>query len=376
MRSLSDYPLVQFEQLRIDHGVKLGDTATIPLRDYREWNRLPSIIRREKFFNTKMEFIGGSQSNNINFENILQYDPVLVNCLARWLLVNYKLNYYPYYDLNICSIYTDLPQSIQVAKKMMQYFKQELSPDMYDKIKFYMIPLYEHDPVYAMQSLKNISHSIHCVENFAVFSSPIEGMNDPMHKFSVDDPVYILMLNDIIKNMAHDLARYSKEKGHWEQCYLDINEQGVKTRRYDTNIDYWCQTAIDYAYSDVDPNSIADTEIYIPTRLVQLFEMIKRRVPEHKLFAIDSPRRWKPSLSRLIRVLCGHKSVSGSSLQLDNSYITDFTQLKEIYEQVNESMQYCAVEDLSQFIDKWSDEEDDKQTLKILNQSSLAIFHN
>ena len=117
-----DYPLLTFEQLVSTNGIGKGKTGRIPLRDYIEWRNFPNIMKRENFFTQRKQMSTGS-IDPLLYDSILNYDPVFSECLAKWLLVNYKLNDYPYYDLNIVNIYTDLPQGIQICKSLMTYLK-------------------------------------------------------------------------------------------------------------------------------------------------------------------------------------------------------------------------------------------------------------
>ena len=106
VRLKSDYPLLSFEQLVSTNGIKQGQVGRISLRDYIEWQNFPYIMKRENFFTQKNPVSMGTKSDPLLFDNILDCDPLFSKCLAKWLLVNYKLNDYPYYDLNVCLLYT------------------------------------------------------------------------------------------------------------------------------------------------------------------------------------------------------------------------------------------------------------------------------
>lgn len=165
-------------------------------------------------------------------EHLQFYDPIVTQCIAKWLLVDYKLNAYPYYDLNIVNVFTDLRQAVKIAKGMMTYFQSVLSKGMFERIKYFIIPLYNDHTVTTEKLLNGIPGDVRLVENAAIF--PPSGSNIDMEKpFSIEDPVYVLMLNDIIKNLSHDLVRFSNELNQWQQCYMDIHTDGTRSKRFD-----------------------------------------------------------------------------------------------------------------------------------------------
>lgn len=141
VRFKATYPLIEIEQLRNGKSFNVGETGTLALRDYFEWRALPSIMRHETFFTQRNKLL--DQVTN-STERLSLYDPILTHCIAKWLLVDYKLNSYPYSDLNIINIYTNLPQSLRIAKSMMSYFQLVLSEDMFERIKYIMVPLHSH----------------------------------------------------------------------------------------------------------------------------------------------------------------------------------------------------------------------------------------
>lgn len=381
VRFQSSYPLVQIEELR-SHTLRPGQTATIPLRDYYEWTTMPDLMKHERFF-TKRNPVSGHAIEDLQF-----YDPIVTQSIAKWLLVNYKLNAYPYYDLNIVNVFTDLRQAVRISKGMMNYFQSSLSKEMFERIKYFIIPLYNDNTIPIEKFLDRIPGDVRLVENAAIF--PPNGSNIDLEKpFSIEDPVYVLMLNDIIKNLSHDLVQFSDELNRWQQCYVDIHADGTSSQRFEKDMDFWCQYTLQLLSSQ---DQYLDKKSHIPTRLVQLFDMIKICAPEHRLFAIDVPQRWQPSFWTTVKFLLGKNAIPRSQLvgpSIDEKlmhFIADFTQVKKIYSDINETSKYCEFEDLSEFIDQWTDlsdvEEHSTMTrdrleaqLEMIRRSSLGVIH-
>ncbi|CDF90741.1 ZYBA0S08-01904g1_1 [Zygosaccharomyces bailii CLIB 213] len=354
VRFKSNYPLVQIEELRT-HTLRSGETATIPMRDYYEWETMPDIMKRERFFTARNPSLASTM------EDLVLYDPIVTHCIANWLLVDYKLNAYPYYDLNIVNVFTDVQQAVRIVQSMMSYFQSALSRNMFERIKYFIVPLYSDHVMVTEEQLTGIPGDVRLVENAALF--PPNGSNMSMDKpFSIEDPVYVLLLNDIIKNLSHDLVEYSDSIHKWSQAFMDIHADGTSTKRFDTDMDFWCSYTLKMTLGQ-DKNNVGQskTGIHIPTRLVQLFEMIKLCAPEHKLFAIDIPQRWEPSLWSMIKFLLGGgpaptSQIAGNNLGRKSAhFISDFTQVQQIYSEVNERGKYCEIQDLSEFVDQWVD---------------------
>ncbi|CCE90406.1 type II protein arginine methyltransferase TDEL_0B02770 [Torulaspora delbrueckii] len=397
VRFKATYPLIEIEQLRNGKSFNVGETGTLALRDYFEWRALPSIMRHETFFTQRNKLL--DQVTN-STERLSLYDPILTHCIAKWLLVDYKLNSYPYSDLNIINIYTNLPQSLRIAKSMMSYFQLVLSEDMFERIKYIMVPLHSHQKRPSTKLTSGIPGKVQIVHDRAVFSSQVSNKYNP-RPFVIEDPVYFLMLDDVLKNTSHDLVKYNQEAGKWEQCYVDIDEHGRRTRRFDSEMDYWCQIALKRALKEHDPSATAKTEgVLIPTRLIQLFELLKECAPAHKLFAIDTPQRWDPSFFSMIKLLLGHKPLRASQiLEPERSSIwsgrrddhaprfaIDFAQAQQLYMSINENNRLCEVKDMSEFVDQWFDARSDvmgeltkdklNSQLEVIDGSLLAILHS
>ncbi|CAI1533909.1 hypothetical protein SEUBUCD646_0K00680 [Saccharomyces eubayanus] len=384
-----DYPLLTFEQLVSTNGIGKGQTGRISLRDYVEWQNFPNIMKRENFFTQRKQASTGS-IDPILFDNIINYDPVFSECLAKWLLVNYKLNDYPYYDLNIVNIYTDLPQGIQICKSLMTYLKSTLSENMFQRIKYFMMPLYKCDNV-PLKVLDGIPGAVSLVQDYPVSPTLLK------EKFLIEDPVNILMLNDVIKYTTHDLVRYSSYHNAWEQCFVDVDENGQNNKTFDSDIDYSCKLALDQMFSE-QSNIVPDKEIYIPTKLIEIFTTIKNNIPEHRLFTVDTPQRSSPTLLSILKSLLNPRLTGSSQIVEPYSdsifsdicsgrvyFMTDFLQLQKIYNDINESSRSCEVEDISDFVEKWmSPSGTDTRTLsngkkphlEDISNSTLATLHS
>ncbi|QLQ82023.1 hypothetical protein HG537_0G02770 [Torulaspora globosa] len=396
IRFKSTYPLIQIEQLRKGNGIDVGENGSLALRDYYEWLNLPSMMKHESFFTERGELLNDVADRT---ERLTMYDPILTRSIARWLLVDYKLNYYPYSDLNIINVYTDLPQSLRIAESMMGYFKRILSSNMFERIRYTMVPLYSHRQRLSAKLTRKITGEV-IVSDAAIFTSEFSGTSHPQ-QFVIEDPVYFLMLNDVFKNTSHDLVRYNKDLAKWEQCYIDIHASGDRSRRFDADLDYWCESCLSKVLQKYDlATAERSAGFHVPTRLLQLFDLLKTFAPAHKLFAIDSPQRWHPSFVSMVKILAGYRPLRASKIVEPRKsslwrgrredrgprFIVDFTQIQQLYTSINESAKFCEIDDLPDFVNQWLDvgsEQSEKWSqdmldsqLEMIDASELAILHS
>mgnify|MGYP003362363355 FL=1 len=361
--------------------------GTVPLRDFIELQNRSNIIRRHDFFSQrgKTQSYGGSRVR----ESLLDYDPILTQCIARWLWLNYKITDYPYYDLNIFNVFTDLPQSIYFMRKIMQYFQKVLPSESFTRINYYLIPLYRCNKTDKEHMLRDIPGNVHLIEETTLFplNKPIDLSYRNNNEIFINDPVRILMFNDIFSKLTHDLVRYEPESHEWQQCYVGETSATLTDttappppipKQFSNDLDYWCEHTLRYLYGSPEGDMHLpkfrnhNNELYIPTQFVQLLEQLKVNAPDYRLFAIDTPFRSSETLvSRLQRLLQGRKrpaSADAETVGLDFPaqhssnvrFKPDFLQLQTIMNHVNESdthgiFQPCETETLGEFCDKWVD---------------------
>lgn len=406
------FSLLSIENLKAN-GFPKDEARTISYRDYIEWINLPYTLHREKFFTAKInDFYTINHSQK--FENILDYEPLLTACLARALLIDYQLNHYPYYDLNIIHLYSDLPQTIEICRNIMRHWKKSLNDTMFKKINYHIVPLYECKNL-SSQILKNIPGNVY-IEDKTVLQSSFEidgSTKTSSSSIAIEDPVYVLMINDIVKNTTHDIVRLQPD-GKWSQCYINCDTDGTVSRHFVSNsfanaengigIDYWCQFALNLLLDSGRINSPKrpSADIHIPTQMVRLIHSINTKFPDNKILAIDSPRNTTHGFfAGYLKTLLlnttetydylGSKVVESpiNSSNRDRSfrvpytqYMVDFTHLQRVYSEVNRNGSICEVESLSSFVNRWAGALGDteslelaKNDLKYLNTSKLSVMH-
>lgn len=360
-------------------------TDAIPFRDFIEQHNRKYVMKRQNFFS------GHNQMYQFNplHENLIDYDPILTQCIARWLWLNYKITDYPYHDLNILNIFTDLPQAIYFMRRIMQYFHDILPPESFERINYYLFPLYQCDNIKGRDLLDGIPGNVRIMKDMTLFpmNKHID-FNDKTNNVYINDPMQILMFNDILGNLSHDLIKYHDVTQQWEQCYIqDESIKNMNERYFDGELDYWCDNTIrqlfdEEAMDQIQRNKNLHNEIFIPTQFIQLLEQMKLYVPDFRLFIIDSAGKKVDTVYSRLKDFLGYRNIGSSKMiepyenwwvhnqsiegptKNSNFSVTfqpDFDHLEKILTNVNENdtrygfLQPCEIETLGEFCDKWVD---------------------
>ena len=88
------------------------------LRDYLAWVNLP--VARSNFFITYDYRLRHQRQQNALTADLLRS---VATCLAKYLLVDYKLNEYPYYDLTVVNVFSNYRQSMEILSAAMRYLE-------------------------------------------------------------------------------------------------------------------------------------------------------------------------------------------------------------------------------------------------------------
>ncbi|SCU85573.1 LAME_0D01882g1_1 [Lachancea meyersii CBS 8951] len=348
-------PLLDTNELVLK-GVPYEGTAAG--RDYMEWVSIRQQARN-KFFSPRERIEGRA------LPSISLYDDILAHCMARWLLVDYKLNAYPYFDLNIMTVYTDLHQSLRFSRLMLNYFEQTVPEELYQRINCFLVPLHSNTSV-----------------TVSVPDTKITAVQDGLLSFQpsirIEDPIYIMMVNDVLRHLSQDYVRKSAH-GDWEQRFVDFLPNGERYERFSKEIDYRCNVTLKTLKPALEASGISET--YIPSRLVHFFTLLQQCAPEHKILALDAARREPSSLSSIIsswfrsndnrfQAFEPNGPTDPLSLEDATSFTSKFSEVRKIYASVHDGSKICQSQGLSDFAESWLDLE---ETERILGAKDLEL---
>jgi hypothetical protein len=226
------------------------------------------------------------------------FRPYYGEAIARYLVANYKLSQYPYNDL---TIYEMGAGNGTLMLNILDYIRNA-EPSVYERTKFKIIEISSNlAKLQATQLLRNADSRGH--------SSKVEIINKSIFEWDqvVPSPCYFLAM-EVFDNFAHDAIRYDPITEEPLQGTVLIDSLGDFYEFYVPQIDpvasrflrvRHAATAGRYRHPlhqsrilrrlksslPFTPN-LSDPE-YIPTRLMQFFDILGKYFPGHRLLTSD-----------------------------------------------------------------------------------------
>ncbi|AMD19147.1 HBR246Cp [Eremothecium sinecaudum] len=342
-RCSHSYPLMTTQQLLEFKDASLFSST---YRDFMEWNNL-KILQRGKFFDANL------QKYSLEWENTQKYEPLIAHSLARCMLVDHKLNSFPYFDFNIIIVYTELEKAHRLAKLLLDYVEQ-VNPEQALLQNCCLVPVYNLPASKKERKLEeNTDPRISVIDQGILLAESWDCV--------LEDPVYVILMDDVMKYLSCDLIRWNKDNV-WEQMYVEV--ETLKDRKTATfrEMEYWCNishklsTPLDLSYKH-------GSEMYVPTRFTQLLYHLKNSLPEHKLFALGvsrvQPWYYDWLYSREKRAMENTRAYQVYDIfekqEVETIFISDFKKLKDLYISINDGKKLVTTDSLSDFNEDWMD---------------------
>ncbi|KAF2875032.1 S-adenosyl-L-methionine-dependent methyltransferase [Massariosphaeria phaeospora] len=225
------------------------------------------------------------------------FSPYYGEALARYLVEDYKYNFYPYHDLNI---YEMGAGNGTMMLNILDYIR-DIHPEVYERTKFKIV---EISSALARLQQQGLGHSAYARGH----ADKVDIINRSIFEWDtyVSSPCYFLAL-EVFDNFGHDALKYDHETGHPYQSHVVIDPRGELFEYYSRTIDPVAAQFLDrrdvackpYAHSLQSNNlmtnlrsllpfkgTLSEPE-YIPTRLMQFFYILYEKFPNHKLISSD-----------------------------------------------------------------------------------------
>jgi hypothetical protein len=225
------------------------------------------------------------------------FSPYYGEAIARYLVEDYKYNFYPYHDLNIY----EMGAGNGTMMLNILDFIRDVHPEVYERTKFKII---EISSQLADLQQKGLGHSAYARGH----ADKVEIVNRSIFDWNVyvSSPCYFLAL-EVFDNFAHDALKYDFETGAPYQSHVVVDPRGELFEYYSRTLDPVASQFLErrhaactsYAHplqgsrlmnnlrSLVPFRSNMSTPEYIPTRLMQFFYMLYSKFPNHKLISSD-----------------------------------------------------------------------------------------
>ncbi|GMM31101.1 type II protein arginine methyltransferase [Martiniozyma asiatica (nom. inval.)] len=317
------------------------------------------------------------------------FQPFYGEALARHILVNYKLNHYPYNDL---IIYEAGAGNGTLMLNILDYLEKN-EPDVYARTKYRIIEI----------SSKLFNKQNHRLKNHA---SKVEIVNQSILDWNikVEDPCFFIAL-EVWDNFSHDVIRYDVDTKQPYQGYVVIDEHNDFHEYFSPKLDPWAKNFLQLRTESAVPissqkrhplnqfypirkgktilnplrNNFSDAE-FIPTSLLKFFTVLKDYFPNHHLLASDFAYFDKtiPGYnSPTVQTMHKDNMVNVDSYMVEQGYFdimfpTDFIAMNEMYKQVvGKSSQTCTHRT---FLEKWGEIE--KTKTKNGENPMLELYEN
>ncbi|XDG08738.1 hypothetical protein ABKA04_008353 [Annulohypoxylon sp. FPYF3050] len=305
------------------------------------------------------------------------FRPYYGEAIARYLMSNYLMTTYPYHDL---IIYEMGAGRGTLMLNILDYIR-DIEPAVYDRTKFKII---------------EISPSLAALQNSQLLStaatrghaSKVEIINKSIFDWTerVPSPCFFLAM-EVFDNFAHDVLRYDMDTEEPLQGTVLIDAQGEFYEFYEPILDSvaarylrvrhaatqglyrvpypttraarWLKKQLPLAPNLSDPE-------YIPTRLMQFFDILEKYFPAHRLLTSDFhtlPDAVKGLNAPVVQTRFERRMVPVSTPLVHQGYFdilfpTDFRVVEAVYRAITGKL--TRVLSHEQFMRSWAYVEDTK----------------
>jgi len=267
------------------------------MRDEAEFEGI--LGQRYTDFEDKLDAKEYNESRQLWHTPTELFRPYYAESMARYLVANYKLTLYPYHDL----ILYEMGAGNGTFMVNVLDFIRETDPDVYARTQYKIIEISSSLATLQTSQLSRSAASRGHLDK-------VEIINRSIFQWDryVASPCFFLAL-EVFDNLAHDAIRYNARTEEPLQGVVLVDTQGEFYDFYTPDIDPVAarffrvrdaacgSTPYNYplraprllrslrARLPMAPN-LTEPE-YIPTRLMQFFDILQRYFPAHKLLASD-----------------------------------------------------------------------------------------
>jgi Putative S-adenosyl-L-methionine-dependent methyltransferase len=226
------------------------------------------------------------------------FKPYYGEAIARYMATNYKLSLYPYNDL---LVYEMGAGNGTMMLNILDYIRDE-HPEIYPRTKYKIIEISPALAELQKQNLRNVADG-------SGHENKVEVINCSIFDWEtyVSSPCFFLAL-EVFDNFAHDSIRYDPTTFEAQQGHVIIDSNGEFHEHYTSTIDPVALRFLqlrDLAAQQgggivlpkrsslrrLLPGASQLTEAeYIPTRLMQFFDVLHNYFPAHRLVSSDFNR--------------------------------------------------------------------------------------
>ena len=225
------------------------------------------------------------------------FSPYYGEAIARYLVEDYKYNFYPYHDLNIY----EMGAGNGTMMLNVLDFIRDMYPEVYERTKFKIIEISSQLAILQQQGLGQSAYA-------RGHSDKVEIVNRSIFDWDqyVSSPCYFLAL-EVFDNFAHDALKYDTSTGDPYQSRVVIDNKGDFYEYYSRELDPLARQFLERRHAACKhyPHPLQGSRLmqhlksllpfrsslsmpeYVPTRLMQFFYILYNYFPNHKLISSD-----------------------------------------------------------------------------------------
>lgn len=346
------------------------------IRDGNEFGKLVANSYSE--FDNELDAVHQDDLRQLWHTPTELFRPYYGEAIARWLVTNYKNTLYPYHDLIIYEIGAG---NGTLMCNILDHIR-ETDIEVYRRTKFRIVEISASLATLQSTSLKYSPYFAEHVSRISIINKSIFDWQT-----HIPEPHFFLAL-EVIDNFAHDNLRYDPKTGQPMQGSILIDEKGAFYEFFEPKLDDLVsrflrirraasrhqppRTPISSPYYPswlrrlrhelpFAPN-LSKPE-YIPTRLLQFFDILSTYFPRHRLLLSDFtslptivPGQNAPIVqtrykrkNALVRTPFVHQGF------FDIFFPTDFDLMEDIYRAVTGNL--TRVTSNGEFLGFWADTE-------------------
>lgn len=348
------------------------------------------------------------------------FQPHYGESLARYILVNYKLNgSYPYNDL---IIYEMGGGNGTLMCNVLNYIKEN-EPDIYNRTQYRIIEISNQLAIKQLESALSAKLTLQGLD-----SSKFEIINQSIFKWDKVEmePCFFIAL-EVFDNFSHDLIRYDNTTGEPHQGHVLVDENNDFYEFFTPELSYYSniflnlrensdsavlknssnwigklkamKSVLPFVNKDkIHPLYHSTSKLkwknrffplkddltpgeFIPTRLVEFFHILKHRFPNHSLIVSDFHELGNtiPGYYNgpVVQTIIEDKMIDITTYMSHQGYFdimfaTDFQLASDLYKQITGKV--SRVELHHDFLDQWADV--DATTTKKGENPMLDFYKN
>ncbi|OLL21930.1 Glucose-6-phosphate 1-dehydrogenase [Neolecta irregularis DAH-3] len=304
------------------------------------------------------------------------FKPFYGEAVARYLLTQYKLTDFPYYDLIIYEIGAGTGT---LMKNILDYIKHQ-EPEVYEKTQYRVVEITA--PLAEIQR-KVTGHEAH----IEIIEQSIFGW-----KQKVMEPCFVMAM-EVLDNFAHDVVRFDMLSEQPYQGQVVIDEEGefdeIYTPVRDSFILRWMnmekitpfrlprflrrlQAELPFA-----PN--LSKPVYIPTKLLQFLDILCEYFTHHRLLLSDFyklPDSVDGYNAPVVQTRYKRKMIPVSTYLVHQGYFdiffpTNFEVLKDVYSEIVRPGRH-KISTQKEFLQRWAETE---KTLTKSGENPMLEFY-